>query len=74
MKPVIGSHRDGSAIIVVLALLAILLVYLSFNAVTVHILSQEVKAVEKRQVHRLQASEAGTNSVASPGGALELSR
>ena len=72
MKPRIGSHQNGSAVIVVLALLAILLVYLGFNAITLHTLSQEVKAVEKRQVHRLQALGGGTNAQAVAGTAQDL--
>lgn len=49
-------RRDGSALIVVLALLAFLFAYLALNVVTLQRLSQEVRAVEKRQVQRLHAS------------------
>jgi hypothetical protein len=56
MKLCICRRQHGSAVIVVLALLAILFAYLSFNALTLQRLSREVKAVEKRQLSRLQTS------------------
>ncbi len=47
--------------IVVLALLAIILVYVADNLKTLNHLSRELKLVEQRQLRRLQAT-AGTNA------------
>lgn len=62
MNTRIRRRENGTAVIVVLALLAILLGYVSFNVLTLDRLSREVKFVEKRQIRRLQASVALTNS------------
>ena len=63
MKISIRRRESGSAFIVVLALLAILLGYVSFNVLTLDRLSREVKFVEKRQIRRLQAYVPSTNSL-----------
>lgn len=55
MKLRFHRHQHGSAVIVVLALLAILFAYLGFNAVTLQHLSREVKALDRRQIRRLEA-------------------
>jgi hypothetical protein len=63
MKTCIRRRRDGSAVIVVLALLAILFAYISFNVLTLQRLSRDVKAVERRQLLRLQAPGLSTNAM-----------
>lgn len=58
MKLRFHRHQHGSAVIVVLALLAILFAYLGFNAVTLQHLSREVKALDQRQIRRLERHSA----------------
>jgi hypothetical protein len=57
---------------VVLALLAILMVFVAGNLRALYCLTAELRLVEKQQKQRLEAIEAGgharTNSAASPSG------
>ena len=57
-------RRDerGSAVVVVITLLAIILIYIAGNARTLQHLDREVKLIERKQVRRI-ASPANTNSV-----------
>jgi hypothetical protein len=55
-----GSRRqDGSAVVVMLALLGLMLVYIGMNARTLHFLGEDLKLIEQRQIKRLQVT---TNS------------
>ncbi len=54
--------RSGSAVIVVLALLAIMLVYVAANTKTLYHLSRELKLVERHQIHRLEKAALATNA------------
>lgn len=47
------SRRDGSAVIVVMAFLAILLICVAGNLRTLHLLRNDLKLVEKAQTNRL---------------------
>ena len=47
------GRRNGSAVIVIIALVAIVMIYLAGNVRTLHYLTREVKLVEQRQVRRL---------------------
>lgn len=68
-------HEQGVAVIVVLALLAILLLYVTANVRSLRIMSQEIKLVEQRQLRHWSATAitpppaAATNAsaVAEPG-------
>jgi hypothetical protein len=62
-----SPHRRerGFAFVVVLALLAILLIYVNGNMRALHGLDQELKLTERQQVKRLNALSA-TNAPASP--------
>ena len=70
-------RQSGSAVIVVLALLAIILVYVAGNLRTLNNLGRELKLVERQQIHRLQtaaqtthvppAAAIGTNSPPKSG-------
>jgi hypothetical protein len=70
-------RQAGSAVIVVMALLAIILVYVAGNLRTLNSLGRELKLLEHQQTHRLQtntqttntlpATVIGTNSVPKPG-------
>ena len=55
-------RQQGTAMIVVLALLAIILIYVGDNLKTLHHLSRELKLVERHQTRRLEALS-HTNSV-----------
>jgi hypothetical protein len=46
-------RKCGSAAIVVMALLSIVLIYVAGNVRTLHFLTQEVRLVEQRQLRRL---------------------
>jgi hypothetical protein len=52
----------GSAVIVVLALLAIMLVYVAGNLRTLNSLGRELRLLELQQTHRLQTAVRATNS------------
>ncbi|MGA2866335.1 MAG: hypothetical protein ABSF95_17820 [Verrucomicrobiota bacterium] len=66
-----GRRERGSAVIVVLALLAIVFIYIGYNVRTLHYLARELKLVERQQTRRLQAggqkAEAGGQRP-EPGG------
>jgi hypothetical protein len=62
-----SAHReDGSAALVVVAILAIVLLYLGSTLQTLNQLNRTIKLVERRQLHRLETLGARTNSVAGP--------
>ena len=52
----------GSAVIVVLALLAIMLIYVAGNLRTLYNLGRELGLLERQQVQRLQTAAHTTNS------------
>lgn len=57
------SHSSrGSAVIVVLALLALLLVYVNANLTSLHRLGRDLKAIERHQLRRLQTLAPQTNA------------
>jgi hypothetical protein len=49
-------RQEGMAVIVVIALVAIVLVYIAGNMRTLHSLSGELRLIEKAQKQRLQAA------------------
>ncbi len=55
-------RQAGSAVIVVMALLAIILVYVAGNLRTLHYLGRELKLLELQQTRRLQTAAPTTNS------------
>lgn len=58
------ARRQGSAVIVVIALLSLLLLYVAYNLRTLHLLGQELRLIERQQLRRLAAVNANTNAVA----------
>ena len=58
-------RRAGSAVIVLLALLAIILIYVAANLRTLYSLSTELRLLERRQVQRLQVSTQSTNAASA---------
>jgi len=51
------------AVIVVMTLLAIILLYIAYNARTLHHLGRELKFLEQKQTQRLAATPVRTNLV-----------
>ena len=60
----ITNHsRSGMAVIIVLAFLAIILIYLAGNARTLYWLERDLKTVEQKQVQRFATTNIKTNSI-----------
>ncbi len=58
-----SPHRQsGSAVIIVMTLLALILIYVAGNLRTLTNLGRELKLVERQQIHRLQNTTPKTNS------------
>ena len=55
-------HQSGSAVIIVMALLAIILVYVAGNLRTINSLGRELKLLERQQTRRLQRVTQTTNT------------
>ena len=55
-------RQSGSAVIVVMALVAIILVYVAGNLRTLHNLGRELRLIERQQVRRLQRATQPTNA------------
>jgi uncharacterized membrane protein YvbJ len=53
--------ENGSAVVVILILLCIMLLYVAANTATVNWLRGEVKTMDKHQVERLRSSQSATN-------------
>ena len=56
------GRRAGSAVIVVLALLTIMLIYVAANLHTIASLGAELRLLERQQVRRLQKATPATNA------------
>jgi len=61
--PITNRSRSGMAVIIVLAFLAIILIYLATNARTLFWLERDLKLVEQKQVQRLAGTNIKTNSI-----------
>ena len=59
-----GRRQDGMAVIMVMALIALILIYLAANVRTLHVLHQEMRMIEQQQIHRLGLLQ-GTNAVSA---------
>ena len=55
-------RQAGSAVIIVMALLAIMLVYVAGNLRTLYHLGRELRLLERQQIHRLQTATRATNA------------
>lgn len=62
--PVEFRRKNGSAVIVLLALLSLMVLFVFANLKTLSYLSRELKLVEKRQLERVQKSSATNAPVA----------
>jgi hypothetical protein len=57
-----SRRRSGSAVIVIIAILAILLIYMAGNLRALANLGRELRLVERQQTRRLRANAPKTNS------------
>jgi hypothetical protein len=57
--------EEGMAVILVIALLVILLIYITAGVRTLNNLGRDVRLIEKQQVQRLQQAAARTNQVST---------
>ena len=55
-------RQSGSAVIVVMALLTIIMVYIASNLRTINSLGRELKLLERQQIRRLQAATQTTDT------------
>jgi hypothetical protein len=63
-------RQCGSAVVVVLCLIAIASIYVAFNTRTLNSLNSTVRLLEHRQLLRLQATGLLTNAPTASGGSL----
>ena len=56
------ARQSGSAVIVIMALLSILLLYMAYNLQTLANLGRELRLLERQQTRRLQATAPKTNA------------
>ena len=63
-----SRRQDGTAVLIILALLAILLTYVGFNLATLRSLERNVKLLEHRQLVRLSHVVISTNSIPATNG------
>lgn len=58
-------RRDerGSAVIIVMAMVAIMAIFVAVNTISLRTLDHELKLLEKTQIKRLQSAPSGTTSV-----------
>jgi len=54
---------DGSAVVVMIVLLGLMLIFVLANLKTLHFMDRELKLIEKRQVQRLSATALATNLI-----------
>jgi type II secretory pathway component PulK len=57
-SPSARRGKQGMAVLVVLVLLAILMLYITANVRSLHIMSQEIKLVEQRQLRHWSSGAA----------------
>lgn len=62
------SQRQGMAVIVVIALLAIISIYVAANVRTLHYLKRNVSLVEQKQLRRLQAHDRAASHTPATAG------
>jgi hypothetical protein len=57
------SQQNGSAVLVFITLLAIMMILVTANSKALFFLDQDIKLVEQRQIERLNASQTNTVSI-----------
>jgi hypothetical protein len=59
------THQSGTAVIVVLVIIAILMIYVAANIRTLNNVGRELKLIEQKQVRRLQGPPRNLEAPAS---------
>jgi hypothetical protein len=62
------TRQSGTAVIVVLVIIAILMIYVAGNIRTLHNVGKELRLIEQKQVHRLEKPQP---SNAKPQGSVK---
>ena len=62
------ARQRGSAVLVLIVLLGLMLIFIGANLKSLHIMSRELKLIEKRQVQRLQSVPAVPEPAKTTGG------
>jgi hypothetical protein len=60
------SRQNGSAVLIFITLLAIMVILATANSKAISHLHQGIKLLEQRQIERLNASQTNATSVAEP--------
>jgi hypothetical protein len=66
MKITLAHRQSGSAMIVVITLLVIVMAYIAGNLRALEDLRREIKLVERHQIRRVQSANANTNAIQIP--------
>jgi hypothetical protein len=66
MRITFKNRRSGSAMIVVITLLVIVMAYIAGNLRALEDLRREIKLVERHQIRRVQTANANTNVIQIP--------
>lgn len=64
LVPIASRRNHGSAVVVMIVLLGLMLIFVFANVKTLHFLNRELKLIEKRQLQRLSATAHATNHTA----------
>jgi hypothetical protein len=63
--PIASRRNHGSAVVVMIVLLGLMLIFVFANVKTLHFMSRELKLIEKRQLQRLNATTPATHQAAA---------
>lgn len=65
LMPIAARRNHGSAVVVMIVLLGLMLIFVFANVKTLHFMSRELKLIEKRQLQRLSATTPATHQTTS---------
>jgi len=68
-----GRNEEGMAVIVVIALFAIMMLFMGMSLRSLDYLRQDLKIIERQQLQRIQQRSSVTNAVIATNTVLELS-
>ena len=63
LMPIAARRNHGSAVVVMIVLLGLMLIFVFANVKTLHFMSRELKLIEKRQLQRLNATVPATDHI-----------
>ena len=64
LVPIAFRRNHGSAVVVMIVLLGLMLIFVFANVKTLHFMKRELKLIETRQLQRLSATAPTTNHTA----------